>query len=452
MINKFQLRLFFSFFTITLLMGCFDCKDFLSEPIEYDISSATIDIISGNNQYGTGGIELNNELVIQITDREGNPAQDIEVSLTIVEGGGTFTSQMPIITDLNGMAQVGWKIGESHNATKVTLCRNDTNVKPIFFYATGDNPRGMANTKSLNSLTKVGNNFYSMSFYGDYSNVVNDVNNYFVGDNFLKPVIRYNCSLFSIFGNPTEYLFGRSFDNPVGWQCLTLIGEYNPPNGYKSYAFSRMQDYGYQFGTDIEDLDTNDKMRLFESAGHVPDGINECGVVAGLANVRPLNYDPDTNKETIWVTVLVRKILDNASNIEEAIAIANAYNISCPDNNTLGIHVLVADATGRSVILEMGDGYLQANPNTKQWQVITNFPSYNVSIETQQLACTRFNYIYDYLHNKNGNISISQGMSVLENVGWPNATEWSAMYNLTEKSVRVAIDFNFNNLYNFQIN
>jgi len=168
-----------------------------------------------------------------------------------------------------------------------------------------------------------------MSFYGDHTDFVNDANTLFLGRLGDVSSIKYSCSLFSVFGNPNMYLFGRSFDNPSGWQCLTLLGEYHPPNGYKSLAFSRMQDYGYQFGTEIEKLTKTKKMRIFESAGHVPDGINECGVVAGLANVRECDFRPDTNKDYIWITVLVRKILDNASNIQEAIEIANQYNICC---------------------------------------------------------------------------------------------------------------------------
>ena len=96
--------------------------------------------------------------------------------------------------------------------------------------------------------------------------------------------------------------------------------------------------------------------------------------------------------------------------------------------------------------------YTQAIPNTEKWQVITNSPSYNISIETQQSACTRFNYIYNVLEQYNGSLSSQEGLNVLSNIGWNNATEWSTIYSITDKSVSVAIDYDFNKIYNFTIN
>jgi hypothetical protein len=433
---------------IALCLNCSNDQSSITKSFEPEISTATLHIISGNHQLGIGNTELSEPIVIQVVDKEGKPVPNLQIIFDMIEGEGDLTKSMPVISDQSGTTQVGWIIGESYNAVKVSLVNDEIDADPIFIYATGDKPEGMAITRSLNSLRREGNNFYSMLFYGDYSEIVNGVNRYFTGNNLSKPIMEYNCSLFSAFGN--DFLFGRSFDNPAGWECLTLLGEYNPPNGYKSYALSRMQDYGYQIGTDIENLTDEDKIRLFESAGHVPDGINECGVVVGLANVQAQNYNPDLNKDFIWVTVLVRKILDHASNIDEAIAIANEYNIACPDNNTLGIHILIADTSGQSVILEMGNGVLQSIHNTNPWQVITNSPSFNVSIEAQKEACPRFEYIYHQLDVRNGNISVEQGMHMLNFVG-NTSTEWSAMYNLMEKSIRVAIDFDFDTFFDFQL-
>ncbi|MFC2136154.1 linear amide C-N hydrolase [Bacteroidota bacterium] len=455
-------RLILSLFISTILLILTNCSensgsvsgtDFNEEP---GIDSVTVSIIAGNEQTGTAGHELTNPITIQVVGGDSNPVQNLRIRFDIVEGNGSVASEFNIeTTDENGNAQTEWTIGPDYNAIKITPENSDIHAEPQFVYANTENPAGMAVTKSLNTLKVEGNNFYTMSFYGDYTDYVEYVNSYFLPGgsqnmNESSKQAKYHCSLFSIFGNPESYLFGRSFDNPTGWRCLTLLGEYNPPNGYKSFAFSRMQDYGYQYGTDIINLSDSEKMRLFESAGHVPDGINECGVVAGLANVQEWNFQPDPAKESIWITLLVRKILDGASNVDEAIEIAEQYNICCPDHNTLGIHVLVADASGRSVILEMYHGILRVIPNTEQWQVITNSPSYNVSIEDQKAQCTRFNNIYNSLEYSNGNISCSEGMNILQRVGWPS-TEWSAMYNLTDKSIKAVIDFNFENIYEFQL-
>ena len=309
--------------------------------------------------------------------------------------------------------------------------------------------------KTINSLEKLDDNLYTITFYGDYGQILDDVNQEFTGNSYSAmirdSIANFYCSLFSVFGNPNVKFFGRSFDNPPQWRCLTLVGRYNPPDGYSSIALMRMRDIGYGVGTDFENLSYNEKLPLIEAAFHVPDGINEHGVVAALANVTSWNYTPDSGKKTIWITLLVREILDHAKNVDEAIAIAQNYNVCCPAPGRLNVHTMVADPSGKSVILEMYNGELMVVENTEQWHVVTNSPSYNVPIEQQKAACGRFRTIYNSLETADGNIGESNGLNLLQNVGYPY-TQWSAVYNMTEKKVTLSLDYDFNNLFYFSFN
>ncbi len=148
--------------------------------------------------------------------------------------------------------------------------------------------------KTINSLAKISDNLYEMTFHGDYSEILDQVNSRFLGTSYGANTEgntpEYHCSLFSVFGNPEKKIFGRSFDNPAGWKCLTMLVRTNPSDGFSSMTFVRMRDFGYEPGTDVTTLPYEQKLNLLEAPFHCPDGINEMGVTAGLANVRSLPW------------------------------------------------------------------------------------------------------------------------------------------------------------------
>jgi hypothetical protein len=316
----------------------------------------------------------------------------------------------------------------------------------------GNELSGVDTLRTINSLVKLDNALYTMTVYGDYSEILGEVNKKFVDPLIDKrdPAIPVDnhCSLFSAFGNPGTFLLGRSFDNPAGWRCLTLLVRTNPPNGYRSLALVRMRDFGYELGTPFDLLTLEEKLSLLEAPFHPPDGINEHGVVAGLANVRTLSFTPDPEKESIWITLLVRKILDHAANVDEAVDIAIQHNICCPTSRSLGVHVLVADPSGHSVILELYGGQLRVIPNSRPWQVLTNSPVYNVPIEMQRIACWRFDTIYGQLESAQGSISTNDTENFLNQVG-NEYTQWSAIYNMSRKEIVLFVDYDFNKPYYF---
>jgi hypothetical protein len=284
-----------------------------------------------------------------------------------------------------------------------------------------------------------------MTFHGNYTyRMIQEIPHRQANDS------GYHCSLFAIFGNPENQLFGRSFDNPQGWDCLTLITRINPNDGHASVAPMRMRDIGFNPGTSFDLMRFPQKRNLIQSAVNPPDGINETGLVAGLANVTPQAYYPDPDKESISCVMMIRKILDQAATVDEAADIARSYNINRFSTDTLDIHAMVADATGRSVILDPADGEFQVIYNTGNFQVVTNSPAYNISIEGQRNQCPRFKTIYDRLDSLNGILDSSGAWSLLETVGnqW---TEWSAVYNISTKTASFAINFSFETLYDFPV-
>jgi hypothetical protein len=404
--------------------------------------NAIITIISGNHQTGQGGTQLADPVVVQVTDLGQNPIPNLEVNFTVVEGSGTIPNNSIVTTDASGMASVEWIIGSSYNGIEVSLSSDSFNAAANYICAVGENPSGIHITRTISSLRNVEGVLYEITFYGNYQSdtIYREFNSTLSGNS-------YFCSLFAVFGDPQHYLLGRSFENPAGWECLTLLTRVNPSDGYASIAPMRMRDIGFGPGTDFDSVSFVEKNRLLDAIVNPPDGINEHGLVLGLANVTPQPYNRDPNKQNITCVLMVRKILDHARTVEEAAEIALSYNIFGPDN-TLDIHAIVADTTGRSIILEPADGEMKVIPNTRNFQVMTNSPIHNVSLDTLFGQCWRFRTIYERLDSENGILNGSEAVALLQEVGnqW---TEWSAVYNISRESATLAIDFNFDALYDF---
>jgi hypothetical protein len=421
-------------------------------PQEPQTEEAAISVISGNNQAGQGNTQLADSIVVQVVDSTLNPIFNLDLNFNVVEGGGSIVNESTISTDTEGRASVEWIIGSSYNGIEVRLSSDSYNAAPCYIWAVGENPTGIHRTRTIASFEHIEDALYSITFYGNYSNDrINQSNTSPRSeDSIFSESGSYYCSLFSVFGDPDNYLLGRNFDNPTGWQCLTLLTRVNPNNGYASIAPVRMRDFGYEKGTDFDSLTFANKSQLLDAVFHPPDGINEHGLVVGLANVTQQPYIHDPDKETISCVLLVRKILDHAKTVDEAAEIAMQYNIEgsyiYPD--TLDVHAIVADASGRSIILEPADGEMKIIPNTDLWQVLTNTPVFNVPLDILFIQCDRYMRIYNLLDHTNGILSSDESMDLLSELGW-QWTEWSAVYDISHKSVTLAIDFNFDILYKF---
>jgi hypothetical protein len=192
---------------------------------------------------------------------------------------------------------------------------------------------------------------------------------------------------------------------------------------------------------------------LIRTINYCPDGINEHGLVMGLANVTPQSYALDPDKESITCMEWVRKVLDYAKTVDEAAEITRRYNINdsgSPNLTTMDVHAIVADSTGRSIILEPAEGEMKVIPNTGPWQVMTNIPVYNVPLDMLRNGCWRYDRIYAKLLLHNGILNPNDSMSLLSEIAniW---TEWSAVYDMANKRILLALDYNYSPIYEFRL-
>ncbi|MBN1465231.1 Ig-like domain-containing protein [candidate division KSB1 bacterium] len=71
---------------------------------------------SGDNQTGEMGRFLLKPISVIVTDLYGNPARGGRVNFVVISGSGSFQEPQPILSGVNGIAQVHWKLGPRPNS------------------------------------------------------------------------------------------------------------------------------------------------------------------------------------------------------------------------------------------------------------------------------------------------------------------------------------------------
>jgi hypothetical protein len=297
--------------------------------------------------------------------------------------------------------------------------------------------------RTLKSLKKT-DNLYMMTYYGDYEDRLDKVD-YQIINNGFKLVTKLKggkieCSMFAAFGS--SLLYGRNFDNP---DCGVLVTIYHPTDGYASIGFSRINDLGFEKDDDPRLLSLEKRRLLLNSPFFTPDGLNENGVAVALAALKSVNIKVDKNKKSIFITRLVREILDHAQNIDEAVSIIKKYNIFDNGVNKASHHLLISDPSGRSVIVEYAKDDWQVLPNKRSWQAITNSPLFKIAEDSRKKTCWRYKTITEQLEKNNGIMTWEDGMNLLEQVS-VEGTQWSTICDIKKKEIYISIYRNYSNI------
>ncbi len=134
-------------------------------------------------------------------------------------------------------------------------------------------------------------------------------------------------------------------------------------------------------------------MTCYQLQNKIMDGINERGLFMAIAsNILPPEYtsydeEPYPQVAAICSPRLIRVILDCCATVEEALALIRKVRIWFPDELQ---HFLIADASGRSVVIEFDrDKKLHVFPTTECYQVMTN-TAFLEGPDYLYQNCTRF--------------------------------------------------------------
>ncbi len=272
------------------------------------------------------------------------------------------------------------------------------------------------------------------------------------------------CSAFTADTQSGDRVFGRNYDFSA---TNTAIVYTDPGEGrHASYSTIDLSFLGLDADKDVE---TIGQKILTLAAPYVPlDGINDAGVACGIfmsyqGEGKGTPTDTQTDRPDITSTTLLRLILDYADSVEDAVALAQQYDLH--DSASSCFHYMVADSTGRSAILEWvgtdadhdADGAQRqlnvlwndtdALSDSADWQVVTNFiktPGYYDGTTTEMKGLDRYEHLAAALRETDGIVADKDAaMDLLASVGrrtWNNDdsnsnTVHSVVYDLTDKSV-----------------
>ncbi len=282
------------------------------------------------------------------------------------------------------------------------------------------------------------------------------------------------CSSFTAVAENGDKLFGRNYDFDMTNVCITIC---DPGNGrHKSFSTVDLAYVGMDEDKDVDGL--MNKIKCIASPYAPLDGINDAGLSCGIymsyqgsETTVPTNQNA-ADKKNITSTTMLRMILDYASNVDEAVELIRKYNLH--DSANTSFHYMIADATGKSAVLEWvpedgnyatdNDGAarvlnviyntdpmyadIQGDSEVK-FQSITNFivtPNYyigqdNALVEEEMTGYDRYNHINGELAKSKGVLKDERAaMAILADVGrrtWNGGggcTVHSVVYNLTKKT------------------
>jgi hypothetical protein len=255
------------------------------------------------------------------------------------------------------------------------------------------------------------------------------------------------CSLFAALGDAENIFYGRNFD----WEYSPAILLFtDPPDGYASVS---MVDIAY-LGFGKTKVDALTDLPLIErrpllSVPFMPfDGMNEHGLVAGMAAVPESEMPYDREKETIDSLMVIRKMLDHARDVDEAIAILQSYNIRWGGGPPL--HYLIADSSGHSVLVEFYKGEMVIIPSETPWHLATNHLR-AIADETEHSGCWRYDKIYQRLTETEGQLTTQDAIDLLAEVS-QEGTQWSIVYGMSTGDVNATMGRQYNNLHTFHLN
>jgi hypothetical protein len=311
---------------------------------------------------------------------------------------------------------------------------------------------GSDTSRTLQSLVKVQgtgqfceDGLYLMTHFGDLEDLFQKENQKAIDNPLIDQTWRH-CSVFSASGERGVVL-GRNWDNQnVG---SIIIDLYRPPDGYSSISFCRSIDLGFGH-KDLEGIESSPfGSKLLLAPFYAMDGLNELGITVAVAANRQTPVKPKDGKELVCITFLMRKILDQTKTIEEAVDLAKKYIPFDLDQNSLTSHLIVADESGRSVILEYDEDQWRTIYGQKSWQVLSTKPIYNVPDAKLREQCWRYRSMSEILEKTKGNVDWKTGMKILQDVT-QKGTTWSVLYSLTSKELHFSVYQNWETVYHLK--
>ena len=257
---------------------------------------------------------------------------------------------------------------------------------------------------------------------------------------------KYACSAFVTKTPDGKYLGGRSFG--LGGTD-TLCVYTHPSDGYASISTVSTDMLNVGADNAYPTTSLEGRAALLAAPYIAVDGMNEKGLFTALLDLSMGETHMETGNRDLTVTMAVRLLIDRAATVEEAIELLRNYDIHTGHGWTQ--HLFVGDASGDGAVIEWHKGQMKVVKSL----ICTNFRlSSKLAQDDPTGMCERFDILHDTLEKHPENTP-GDAMDMLEAVKqeYDNNihTEWSIVYHLTDFSMDISVDMDFDNVYHLEI-
>ena len=252
----------------------------------------------------------------------------------------------------------------------------------------------------------------------------------------------FGCGAFVAQNANSDILFARNMD----CECaIPLLLRLNDNSTYRFLSLVNMAFLDWDESTyDLLEIDS----KLTLATAYSPsDGINEYGFAVAILTDVDATYPKQNDKITLFDMTLPRLLLSKAKSVEEAIHYTEKYNFFY---DVAPLHYMVADASGHSAVIEFVDGKMVVTKAENKYQVVTNFTLFDNPTKTG-FGKDRYENILNALEKQRGIISEEDALELLKSNVIPGDEQWSAVYNLTQKTLSVTFSGDYENVYRFKL-
>ncbi len=316
---------------------------------------------------------------------------------------------------------------------------------------TSDEQRSLATLETINDHP-----FYRMTYYGDYPRYLQMKRRFYWAMGFPKPL----CSSIAALNAQGHPILG--YNNDGDYHSILLLRT-DPPDGYASISISDIGSAIPGYSKTFTPYSSENARSLLLYAPYMTQtGMNEMGLAVSTMYDPSADWKIEPKKDTLGVAEARRYVLDHAKDVEEAIVLLTERNVSFAGAG--GTHLLLADRSRHSALLEWVDGKMIVIRNQQPWQTSTNFrvtgsdariatdlASYRAGepIDGDSLGNSHWRYAaaWDTLQKADGLLTAEQGMGLLSTISVPYRTNYSIVYDLTTGDVQVVTERDYEHVY-----
>lgn len=326
---------------------------------------------------------------------------------------------------------------------------------------------------TLNSLRRIpGTNAYVMDYYVDYD--IDEVRAHGIDvdrveDSFLAvffpdvllpiatwlksvylaerieaiPAGEHHCSTVVLQTNGGDVYFGRNFDYKHD-TCL-ILKTHRP--GFPETVSVLDLHYLNMDRDNLEDTSLLQRIPLLFAPYYLQDGMNQYGVAVADMSVDEVEPPRDSAKPNVIHSTAMRLILDYAKSADEAVEILRQFNVHFVAETC---HLIIADASGKSKVVEFIDGEIKTTGTQENWQVCTNHQLCGKSEDQNYECCKRYRTASERLAKLSANADSDAVMNVMQSVQ-QDSTMWSSVYDLSSGELRFAYQKHYEQQYRDRI-